>query len=148
MFIKNEYVFNLAHTLIFSILSYYLYFFQFPTPSQNVEFRINRSHLKIWLFEESNFVQDKWVRSHTSCLHAKWLICFRMWWQTFSQTIWVVGRDVPLNHKNKVLRSKEKGLLSFQAPNKYCMSGKLNHTYLRTYLPTYLPSYLLTYIHI
>ena len=109
MFIKNEYVLNLAHTLIFSILSYYLYFFQFPTPSQNVEFRINRSHLKIWLFEESNFVQDKWVRSHTSCLHAKWLICFRMWWQTFSQKIWVIGRDVshPLDHVNKVSRPSE-----------------------------------------
>ena len=37
-----------------------------------------------------NFVQENWLRGHTSCLHWKWLICFRIWCQTFPPKMWVL----------------------------------------------------------
>ena len=54
-----------------------------------------------------HFLQEKWLRGHTSCLHAKWLICFGMWWQIFPQRMWVIGRRVPQDHENKVSRLSE-----------------------------------------
>ena len=51
-----------------------------------------------------NFVQENWLRGHTSCLHWKWLICFRIWCQTFPpkmlvlrfqdlQLLWSIGHS-------------------------------------------------------
>ena len=37
-----------------------------------------------------NFAQENWLRGYTSCLHWKWLICFRIWCQTFPQKMWVL----------------------------------------------------------
>ena len=37
-----------------------------------------------------NFVQENWLRGHTSCLHLKWLICFRIWCHTFFPKMWVL----------------------------------------------------------
>ena len=37
-----------------------------------------------------NFVQENWLRWHISCLHWKWLICFRIWCQTFSPKMLVL----------------------------------------------------------
>ena len=37
-----------------------------------------------------NFVQENWLRWHISCLHWKWLICFRIWCQTFPQKMLVL----------------------------------------------------------
>ena len=69
------------------------------------------SYLK-WL----NFVQENWLRGHTSCLHWKWLICFRIWCQTFPPKMWV-------------LRFQDLQFLwlighSWSPKIKYCMSGK------------------------
>ena len=63
-----------------------------------------------------NFVQENWLRGHTSCLHWKWLICFRIWCQTFPQKMWV-------------LRFQDLQFLwlighSWSPKIKYCMSGK------------------------
>ena len=63
-----------------------------------------------------NFVQENWLRGHTSCLHWKWLICFRIWCQTFPQKMWV-------------LRFQDLQFLwlighSWSLKIKYCMSGK------------------------
>ena len=63
-----------------------------------------------------NFVQENWLRGHTSCLHWKWLICFRIWCQTFpkkmcifrfqdQQFLWLIG-------------------LSWSPKINFCMSGK------------------------
>ena len=40
--------------------------------------------MEIGLSQETNFVQEK-LRRRTSYLHAEWLICFKMWLQTFSE---------------------------------------------------------------
>ena len=63
-----------------------------------------------------NFVQENWLRGHTSCLHWKWLICFRIWCQTFPPKMWV-------------LRFQDLQFLwlighSWSPKIKYCMSGK------------------------
>ena len=38
---------------------------------------------KLGYLRRLNFSQDKWVRKHTLCLHAKWLVSFKIWWQIF-----------------------------------------------------------------
>ena len=40
------------------------------------------------------FVQDEWFTGHTSYLHAKWSICFRMLWQAFPLKMWLVWVEV------------------------------------------------------
>ena len=63
-----------------------------------------------------NFVQENWLRGHTSCLHWEWLICFRIWCRNFPpkrcvlrfqdlQFLWLIGH-------------------SWSPKIKYCMSGK------------------------
>ena len=42
------------------------------------------NYLRWW-----NFVQENWLRGHTSCFHRKWLISFRIWCQTFPKKMWV-----------------------------------------------------------
>ena len=37
-----------------------------------------------------NYGQENWLRGHTSCVHWKWWICFRIWCQTFPQKMWVL----------------------------------------------------------
>ena len=49
--------------------------------------------LHCFKFNLRYFIQEKWLRGHNSCLHAK-LICFRMWWQNFYPNVWVMGRGV------------------------------------------------------
>ena len=100
---------------------------EFSTPSQNLT--SIEVTWKLGYLRRLDFVPEKWLRGHTSCLRTKWLICFRMWWQTFSQKMWVMGRDVPQDHENNEQATAEfQRSLSFEATNKYCMSGKLNHT--------------------
>ena len=98
-----------VHTLIFCILSYSLYFLKFLTPSQMLNFIFIEFTWKLGYLRRLDFGQEKWLRGHTPCLHAKWLICFRVWWQKFTQKIWVMGKDAPpaplLPH-----RSSEQGL--------------------------------------
>ena len=83
----------------------YLYSSKFSTPSQNVEFHIHRSQMEIGLLRRLNFVLKKWLRGNTSCLHAKRFIYFRMWWQSFSQKTWFIGRDAHQDHESKFSRS-------------------------------------------
>lgn len=42
-------------------------------------------------------MQENWLTGHTSYLHAKW--CGG---KLFSQKMWVMGRDKPQDHENKV----------------------------------------------
>ena len=69
------------------------------------------SYLK-WL----NFVQENWLRGHTSCLHWKWSISFRIWCQTFPQKMWVL-RFQDLQFLWLIGHSRSPKI-------KYCMSGK------------------------
>ena len=87
------YLLYLVHTLIFCILSYYLYFLKFSTPSQMLNFIFSEVTRKLGYLRGLNFLREKWLRGHTSWLHTKWLMCFRMWWQTFSLKMWVTCID-------------------------------------------------------
>ena len=87
------YLLYLVHTLIFCILSYYLYFLKFSTPSQMLNFIFSEVTRKLSYLRGLNFLREKWLRGHTSWLHTKWLMCFRMWWQTFSLKMWVTCID-------------------------------------------------------
>ena len=76
---------HLVHTLVFCILPYSLYFFKFPTPSKDVAFHIHWSHMEIGLSEPIKFCTIKMFnKRHTSCLHAKWIICFTLWWYIYT----------------------------------------------------------------
>ena len=61
---------------------YFVIFFELSTPIQNVEFHIHQRYIDTGSFEVIFFVQEKWLKWHTSYAHEKWLICFRMSWQT------------------------------------------------------------------
>ena len=72
-------------------------FLKFSTSSQNAKFHIHRSHMEIGLSELIK-------RGHTSCLHWKQLIRFRIWSQSFSQKmsilrfkdlklLWLIGHS-------------------------------------------------------
>ena len=87
------YLLYLVHTLIFCILSYYLYFLKFSTPSQMLNFIFSEVTRKLGYLRGLNFLREKWLRGHTSWLHTKWLMCFRMLWQTFSLKMWVTCID-------------------------------------------------------
>ena len=74
--------------------------------------------MEIGLSEVIKFAQENWLSGLTSCLHWKWLICFRIWWQNFPQKMWV-------------LRFQDLQFLwiighSWSPKIKYCMSGKHN----------------------
>ena len=49
-------------------------------------YRFSSKSIWSWL----NFVQENWLRRHTSCLLWKWLTCFRVWCQTFRKKLWVL----------------------------------------------------------
>ena len=70
-----------------------------------------------------NFVQENWLRGHTSCLHWKWLICFRIWCQTFPQKMWVL-RFQDLQFLWLIGCSWSPKITDFWGSNKYYMSGK------------------------
>ena len=75
-----------TYSLIFCILSYYLYFLKnFKLQAKMLNFIFIEVTWKLGYLRRLNFVQEKWLRVHSSCIPAKWLICFRMWWSTFSQ---------------------------------------------------------------
>ena len=48
--------------LIFYILSYCLHFFKFSTPSENVEFHVHRSHMKIGLSQVIKFCATNLIK--------------------------------------------------------------------------------------
>ena len=86
------------------ILSYSLYFFKFSTLTKMLNFIFVEVTWKFGYLKWLNFISEKCLRRHRLCLHAKWLICFGIWWQTFLHKMWVMGRGVPQNHKNKISR--------------------------------------------
>ena len=102
------YLLYLVHTLIFCILSYYLYFLNFSTPSQMLNFIFIEVTEKLGYLRGLNFLREKLLRGHTSWLHAKWLMCFKMWWQTFSLKMWVMGRD-----DSRIMRTRFQYTLQF-----------------------------------
>ena len=96
--------------LVFGTYSFILYFVRF-----SVLFKTSSSLPKCWISyswkshgigssEVVKFCKEKWLRRHTSCLYPKWLIYFRMWWQTFPHKMWLMGRRIPQGHRNKVSR--------------------------------------------
>ena len=83
-----------------------------------IEVTWNLRYLR-WL----NFVQENSLRRHSSYLHWKWLICFRVWWQTFPKKQWVLTFE-NLQFLWLMGHSWSPKSLIFEAPNKYCMSEK------------------------
>ena len=93
-----------------------LVFLNFQLLAKMLNFIFNKVTWKLSYLRWLNFVQENWLRGHTSCLHWKWLICFRIWCQTFPPKMWV-------------LRFQDLQFLwlighSWSPKIKYCMSGK------------------------
>ena len=73
-------------------------------------------------------MQEKWFRGSPSYIHAKWSICFRMWWQTFRpQKASYIDRNSPQVQENKISISSARFMIDS------------NHVYWRTSL-TFLVS--------
>ena len=93
------------------LLSLVFWNFEFHAKMVNIiliEVTWKFGHLR-WL----NFVKENCLRGDTSCLPWKWLICFRIWCQTFPQKLWVLR-----------FQDLQFLWLIFEAPYKYFMSGK------------------------
>ena len=104
--------FFFVHTPIFCVLSYSLYFFKFMTTIKILNFIFVKVICKLSYLRWLNFVQEKWLRGHTYCLHEKWLICFRMSWQTFPQNIWVMGRGVSQANDKTISRPSARFMIN------------------------------------
>ena len=65
-----------------------LVFLNFQLLARMLNFIFIRVTWKLGYLRWLNFVQENWLRGHTSCLHWKWLICFRIWCQTFPPKMW------------------------------------------------------------
>ena len=116
MLIKSEYNQGKQHFTT-SCISYILLYFvfchiicifkilKFSTTSQMLNFIYIEVTWKLGYLRRLIFFREKSLRGHTLCLHAKGLIYFRMYWQTVSQKMWVMGTDGPQYHENKVSRS-------------------------------------------
>ena len=81
-------------------------FLNFQLPVKNVEFNINQSRVEIRLPEVFKIHTEKMIkRGHTSCLHAKWLFCFRMPWHFFfPKNVSCMGRGIPQGYNNNISR--------------------------------------------
>ena len=93
-----------------------LVFLNFQLLAKMLNFIFIEVNWKLAYLRWLNFVQENWLRGHTSCIHWKLLICFRIWCQTFPQKMWV-------------LRYQDLQLLwlighSWSPKIKYCMLGK------------------------
>ena len=132
----------MVHSLIFCILSYSLYFLKFSTPSQNVEFHIHRGNMGIGLSKVIKFCTRKTINKIHFMSTCKMII--KCGDKLFPQKceLWVEVSP-------RIIRTRFQDalqLLIFEPPMKYCMTGKLNHTYIRTYLDTYIHRYIHRYI--
>ena len=110
-----------SHILYFFILSV---FFKFSTPSQNVQFHTHRSHMELTLPEEIRYCTRKMIKTTHFMSPCKMVNLFQdVVTNFFPQKVSYGQRCYcPQDHENK----------AFEAPNKYYMSGKLNHTYRQT----------------
>ena len=93
-----------------------LVFLNFKRPAKMLNFIFIEVTWKLSYLRWLNFVLENWLRGLTSCLNRKWLICFRIWCQTFPPKMWV-------------LRFQDLQFLwlighSWSPKIKYCMSGK------------------------
>ena len=93
-----------------------LVFLNFQLLAKMLNFIFNKVTWKLSYLRWLNFVQENWLRGHTSCLHWKWLICFRISCQTFPQKMWVL-RFQDLNFLWLIGHS-------WSPKIKFCMSGK------------------------
>ena len=67
-----------------------LVFLNFQLLAKMLNFIFIEVTWKLGYLKWLNFVQENWLRGHTSCLHWKWLTCFRIWCQTFPPKKWVL----------------------------------------------------------
>ena len=100
-----------------------LVFLNFQLPTKMLNFIFNKVTWKLGYLKWLNFVQENWLRGHTSCLHWKWSIGFRIWCQTFPPKMWVL-RSQDLQFLWLIGHSWSPKITNFEATNKYCMSGK------------------------
>ena len=100
-----------------------LVFINFQLLAKMLNFIFIKVTRKLSYLRRLNFVQENWLRGHTSCLHWKWLICFKIRCQTFPQKMWIL-RFQELRFLLLIGHSWSPKITNFEAPNKYCMSGK------------------------
>ena len=72
-----------VYTLMFLNCHVLCNFVNFSLQPKMLNFKFIKVTCKLRYLRWLNFVQEKWWRGRTWCLHEKWLFCFRMSWHSY-----------------------------------------------------------------